>query len=68
MAPPVDVVIGGYTVVPEPAAGRALLSVGIAYETQIWIFRGGFFVVPVVVYLVAGRIARELQAAERLSD
>jgi ubiquinol-cytochrome c reductase cytochrome b subunit len=130
MAPPVDVVIGGYTVVPEPfwggaffptvvfgvlylwpwieqrlitrdlarhelldrprdnprrtaigaaffawvvtvfaagAADRAFLSVGIPYETQIWIFRGAFFVVPVVVYLVAGRIARELRAAERLS-
>jgi ubiquinol-cytochrome c reductase cytochrome b subunit len=131
MAPPVDVVVGDYTVVPEPfwggvffpavvfgvlylwpwieqrfitrdrarhelldrprdnprrtaigsaffawvvtvfaagAADRAFLSIGIPYETQIWLFRGAFFVVPVVAYLVAGRIARELRAGERVTD
>jgi ubiquinol-cytochrome c reductase cytochrome b subunit len=127
IAPPVDVVIGGYTVIPEPfwggaffptvvfgvlylwpwieqrwitrdlgrhelldrprdnprrtqvgaaffawvvtifaagAADRAFLSIGIPYNTQIWLFRGAFFVVPVVVFFVAGRIARELKARE----
>ena len=124
IAPPVDVVIGGYTVIPEPfwggvffptlvfgvlylwpwleqrfitrdlsrhelldrprdnprrtavgaaffawvvtvfaagAADRVFLSVGVPYGTQVWMFRGAIFVVPVVVYLVAGRIARELR-------
>ena len=127
LAPPVDVVIGGYTVIPEPfwggvlfpsvvfgvlylwpwieqrfitrdlsrhelldrprdnprrtaigaaffawvvtvfaagAADRAFLSIGIPYNTQVWIFRGAIFVVPVIVFVVAGRIARELKAGE----
>ena len=127
LAPPVDVVIGGYTVIPEPfwggvlfpsvvfgvlylwpwieqrfitrdlsrhelldrprdnprrtaigaaffawvvtvfaagAADRAFLSIGIPYNTQVWLFRGAIFVVPVIVFIVAGRIARELKARE----
>jgi ubiquinol-cytochrome c reductase cytochrome b subunit len=127
IAPPVDVVIGGYTVIPEPfwggvlfptvvfgvlylwpwieqrlitrdasrhelldrprdnpgrtavgaaffawvvtifaagAADRAFLSIGIPYTTQVWLFRGAFFVVPVVVFVVAWRVARGLAAAE----
>jgi ubiquinol-cytochrome c reductase cytochrome b subunit len=127
IAPPVDLVVGGYTVVPEPfwggvlfptvvfgvlylwpwieerlitrdtsrhelldrprdnpgrtavgaaffawvvtifaagAADRAFLSIGIPYITQVWLFRGAFFVVPVVVFVVARRIASGLAAAE----
>jgi hypothetical protein len=30
----------------------------------VWIFRAAIFVVPVVVFLVAGRVARELRASE----
>jgi ubiquinol-cytochrome c reductase cytochrome b subunit len=118
IAPPVDIVIGGYTVVPEPfwggaffplvvfgvlylwpwleqrfitrdlgrhelldsprdnptrtavgaaffawvvtvfsagAADRLFLSVGVPYDTQVWMFRGAFFAVPIVVYLLARR-------------
>jgi ubiquinol-cytochrome c reductase cytochrome b subunit len=118
IAPPVDVVIGGYTVIPEPfwggvffptvvfavlylwpwleqrfltrdlsrhelldaprdnprrvsigaaffawvvtvfsagAADRMFLSIGVPYNTQVWLFRGAFFVVPIVVYLLARR-------------
>jgi len=121
IAPPVDIVIGGYTVVPEPfwggvafptvvfgvlylwpwieqrwvtrdfsrhelldapfdnprrtaigaaffawvvtvfaagAADRMFLSLGVPYDTQVWLFRGAFFVVPVVVYFIARRVAR----------
>jgi ubiquinol-cytochrome c reductase cytochrome b subunit len=124
LVPPVDVVVGGYTVVPEPfwggvafpavvfgtlyawpwleqrfitrdlarhelldrprdnprrtavgaaffawvvtvfaagAADRAFLSFGVPYDTQVWIFRGAIVVVPLVAYLAAGRIARELR-------
>jgi ubiquinol-cytochrome c reductase cytochrome b subunit len=127
LVPPVDIVVGGYTVVPEPfwggvffpsvvfgvlylwpwleqrwitrdlsrhelldrprdnprrtaagaaffawvvtvfaagAADRAFLSIGVPYTTQVWLFRGAVFVVPVVVFVVAGRIARELTARE----
>ena len=118
IAPPVDVVIAGYTVIPEPfwggvlfptvvftvlylwpwieqrlitrdlsrhelldaprenprrtaigaaffawvvtvfaagAADRFFLSAGVPYDTQIWLFRAAFFVVPAVVYLAARR-------------
>jgi quinol---cytochrome-c reductase cytochrome b subunit len=118
IAPPVDVVVGGYTVIPEPfwggvffpsvvfgvlylwpwleqrfitrdlsrhelldaprdnprrtaigaaffawvvtvfaagAADRIFLSVGVPYDTQVWLFRAGIFVVPAVVYFVARR-------------
>jgi ubiquinol-cytochrome c reductase cytochrome b subunit len=120
IAPPVDVVIGGYTVIPEPfwggvafpgvvfgvlylwpwieqrfvtrdtsrhelldsprdnprrtaigaaffawvvtvfaagAADRAFLSFGVPYDTQVWLFRGAFFLVPAAAYVVARRIA-----------
>jgi ubiquinol-cytochrome c reductase cytochrome b subunit len=46
------------------ASDRLFLAVGIRYETQIWLFRGGFFLVPVIAYVVAGRIARWLRASE----
>jgi len=49
------------TVFAAGAADRAFLSVGIRYETQVWLFRIGVFVVPLLVYLIAGRIARELR-------
>jgi ubiquinol-cytochrome c reductase cytochrome b subunit len=50
------------TVFAAGAADRAFLSFGVPYDTQVWIFRGAIFVLPVVVYLTAGRIARELRA------
>jgi ubiquinol-cytochrome c reductase cytochrome b subunit len=49
------------TVFAAGAADRAFLSFGVPYDTQVWIFRGAIFVLPVVVYLTAGRIARELR-------
>jgi len=49
------------TVFAAGAADRAFLSVGIRYETQVWLFRIGVVVVPLLVYLTAGRIARELR-------
>jgi ubiquinol-cytochrome c reductase cytochrome b subunit len=52
------------TVFAAGAADRAFLSFGVPYDTQVWIFRGAIFVLPVVVYLMAGRIARELRAAD----
>jgi hypothetical protein len=38
--------------------------VGNPYETQIWIIRGAFFLVPVLAYAVAGRVARWLRVSE----
>jgi ubiquinol-cytochrome c reductase cytochrome b subunit len=49
------------TVFAAGAADRAFLSVGVDYQLQVWLFRGAVFVIPAIVYLVAGRIARELR-------
>jgi ubiquinol-cytochrome c reductase cytochrome b subunit len=49
------------TVFAAGAADRVFLIVGVSYETQVWIFRAAVFVVPAVVYVVAGRIARDLR-------
>jgi ubiquinol-cytochrome c reductase cytochrome b subunit len=52
------------TVFAAGAADRVFLILGVDYVTQVWIFRAAVFVVPVVVYVVAGRVARELQRTE----
>jgi ubiquinol-cytochrome c reductase cytochrome b subunit len=49
------------TVFAAGAADRAFLSLGIDYGTQVWLFRAAFLVVPVIVYVISGRIARELR-------
>jgi ubiquinol-cytochrome c reductase cytochrome b subunit len=51
------------TVFAAGAADRAFLSIGVSYETQVWLFRAGVFVIPAVVYAVAARVARELRDA-----
>ena len=52
------------TVFAAGAADRAFLSFGVSYATQVWVFRAAVFVVPAVVYMIAGRIARELRDAD----
>ena len=37
----------------------------IPYEAQVWFFRGMAFVLPVIVFFVARRLARELQGRDR---
>jgi ubiquinol-cytochrome c reductase cytochrome b subunit len=43
------------------SADRLFLSSGIAYQTQIWLFRGAIFVLPPLVYVLTRRISRELR-------
>jgi hypothetical protein len=43
------------TVFAAGSADRLFLSVGVPYNTQVWMFRGAFFAVPMVVYLLARR-------------
>jgi ubiquinol-cytochrome c reductase cytochrome b subunit len=50
------------------AADRIYLFLNWSYNTQIWIYRGLVFVLPVVVFLIVRRICRELQAAERVEE
>ena len=56
------------TVFAAGAADRMFLSIGVPYDTQVWLFRGAFFVVPVVVYFIARRVARELGRRLRPQD
>jgi quinol---cytochrome-c reductase cytochrome b subunit len=46
------------------SADRVFLQVGIPYTWQIWTFRVGIFLVPIVVGRLAYVVARELAASE----
>jgi ubiquinol-cytochrome c reductase cytochrome b subunit len=48
------------------AADRVYLFLNWSYNTQIWIYRGLVFVLPVVVFVLVRRVCRELQMAERV--
>lgn len=48
------------------AADRILVLWNIGYNTQLYIFRIGIWVIPVILFIVVRRICRELQAAERV--
>jgi hypothetical protein len=48
-----------FTVFAAGAADRVFLSVGIPYNTQVWLFRAAFFLVPPAVYLAVRRITAE---------
>jgi len=48
------------------AADRVDVLFGISYSTQVWIYRVGVFVAPVVAALVAYRVCLELQRGERV--
>jgi ubiquinol-cytochrome c reductase cytochrome b subunit len=53
-----------FTIFAAGAADRLFVATDIPYDTQIWVFRAAVFVLPVVVYVVAGRWARQLRDAE----
>jgi ubiquinol-cytochrome c reductase cytochrome b subunit len=53
------------TVFLAGSADRAFLAFGISYEIQVRIFRVLFFAAPVIAYLIAHRVARELRDADR---
>jgi ubiquinol-cytochrome c reductase cytochrome b subunit len=46
------------------SADRMFVRFGIPYEAQIWVYRFGIFILPVIVFFVVRRICRELQASE----
>jgi ubiquinol-cytochrome c reductase cytochrome b subunit len=48
------------------AADRILVLWDIGYNTQLYIFRIGIWVIPVILFVVVRRVCRELQAAERI--
>jgi ubiquinol-cytochrome c reductase cytochrome b subunit len=48
------------------SADRALVFFGLSYEAQIWAYRVLVWTLPIGVFLIARRVCRELQAAERI--
>ncbi|HEY2651927.1 MAG TPA: cytochrome b N-terminal domain-containing protein, partial [Solirubrobacteraceae bacterium] len=48
------------------AADRILVLWNIGYNTQLYIFRIGIWVIPVILFVVVRRICRDLQDAERV--
>jgi ubiquinol-cytochrome c reductase cytochrome b subunit len=47
------------------SADRLFLAFGVSYEVQVRIFRALFFVAPVVAYVIARRVCRDLRRAPR---
>jgi ubiquinol-cytochrome c reductase cytochrome b subunit len=50
------------------AADRIFVLWGLSYNTQLYIFRIGIWVVPLVLFFVVRRLCRELQAADRIEE
>ncbi len=50
------------------AADRLFVLWGLSYNTQLYIFRIGIWVVPLVLFFVVRRICRELQASDRIEE
>lgn len=46
------------------SADRLFFQFGFGYEGAIWFFRGAFFVVPAIVFVVTRRICRRLKSTE----
>jgi ubiquinol-cytochrome c reductase cytochrome b subunit len=51
-----------FTIFAAGAADRLYFVSWIPYPAQVWFFRGVAFILPVLVYFIARRIARELKA------
>jgi ubiquinol-cytochrome c reductase cytochrome b subunit len=46
------------------SADRLFFQFGFGYEGAVWFFRGAFFIVPVIVYLIVKRVCLGLLASE----
>ena len=49
------------------AGDRVLVLWDVSYNFQLYFFRVGIWVIPVILFFVVRRVCRELQAAERIS-
>jgi ubiquinol-cytochrome c reductase cytochrome b subunit len=50
------------------AADRILVLWGLSYNTQLYIFRIGIWIVPLILFFAVRRICRELQASDRIEE
>jgi quinol---cytochrome-c reductase cytochrome b subunit len=50
------------------AADRILVLWGLGYDTQLYMFRIGMWVIPLLLFFGVRRFCRELQAADRIEE
>jgi ubiquinol-cytochrome c reductase cytochrome b subunit len=50
------------------AADRIFVLWGLSYDTQLYIFRIGIWVVPLALFFGVRRVCRELQSADRIEE
>ncbi len=50
------------------AADRIFVLWGLSYNTQLYIFRIGIWVVPLALFFLVRRVCRELQASDRIEE
>ena len=50
------------------AADRIFVLLGLSYNTQLYIFRIGIWVVPLALFFGVRRVCRELQASDRIEE
>jgi ubiquinol-cytochrome c reductase cytochrome b subunit len=50
------------------AADRIFVLWGLSYDTQLYIFRIGIWVVPLVLFFLVRRVCRELHASDRIEE
>ena len=50
------------------AADRIFVLWGLSYNTQLFIFRIGIWVIPLALFFLVRRVCRELQASDRIEE
>jgi ubiquinol-cytochrome c reductase cytochrome b subunit len=50
------------------AADRIFVLWGLSYDTQLYIFRIGIWVLPIALFFLVRRVCRELQASDRIEE
>lgn len=50
------------------AADRIFVLWGLSYNTQLYVFRIGIWVIPLVLFFIVRRVCRELQTADRIEE
>jgi hypothetical protein len=50
------------------AADRIFVLWGISYNTQLFMFRVGIWVVPAILFFVVRRVCRELRSADLMEE
>jgi ubiquinol-cytochrome c reductase cytochrome b subunit len=50
------------------SADRIFVLIGLSYDTQLYIFRIGIWIVPLALFFIVRRLCRELLSSERIEE